>query len=219
MQEAKPDYILFDLDGTIIDPHKGITLCVEYALAYFGITVGDRATLNSFIGPPLRDSFMEFYGFTPAQAEKAVAKYRERYSSTGVYENTLYPGIREMLEKLKNSGKKIFLATSKPTAYAKLIIRQHDLEPYFSFIGGAELNGSRDRKADVILHVLENSAIDDTSTTAMVGDRRHDIEGARQTGLFPIGVTYGYGSRQELEQAGAGHIVSTVAALAEYICG
>lgn len=203
-------YILFDLDGTLTDPKEGITHSVAYALESFGIHVEDTDQLCPFIGPPLLDSFMEFYGLSEAQAQEAIAKYRERFGPIGLFENQVYAGIPEMLGRLKAQGKHLIVATSKPTVYSAEILKHFGLYDYFEFVSGSELDGTRTDKAEVIAYALEHCGITDLGEAVMVGDRRHDIIGARKNGLESIGVLYGYGSREEFEAAGAGQIAKTV---------
>lgn len=203
-------YILFDLDGTLTDPAEGITNSVAHALKKFGIENTDRTKLYKFIGPPLLDSFMEYYGFSQEKAQTAIDYYREYFRDTGIYENRVYDGIENMLETLKKSGKEIILATSKPEPFAREILRHFGLDKYFLFAAGSNLDGSRCAKAEVIAYALESAGIADKSEAIMVGDRKHDIIGAQKTGLDSIGVLFGYGSREELEQAGATFIAETV---------
>ena len=207
------EYILFDLDGTLTDPKIGITSCVKNSLESFGIEVESLDDLVCFIGPPLKESFMVYYGMDDEQAEKAVEKYRERFAPIGIFENAVFDGIAQMLEKLKNAGKTVALATSKPEIFAKQIMEHFDLAKYCSFMAGSELNGSRVEKADVITYCLENLGVKDPAKAIMVGDRKHDILGAAKNGLESIGVLFGYGSREELSEAGADYIVSDVAQL------
>ena len=208
MKEYK--YILFDLDGTLTDPAVGITTSVAYALEKFGIKVDDISTLNHFIGPPLLDSFMEDYGFTEDQAKNAIEYYRERFRVKGLYENIVYDGILGMLKELKKSGKELILATSKPEPFAKEIMQHFGLDKYFLFIAGSNFDGTRTAKSEVIEYALENAGVIDKTSCIMIGDRKHDIAGARKTSLDSIGVLYGYGSREELESAGATYIAETV---------
>lgn len=203
-------YILFDLDGTIIDPKIGITSSVAYALEKFDIHVENLDTLCKFIGPPLKDSFMDFYNFTDEDAEKAILYYRERFQEKGIYENFLYENFENLLIKLKNHGSKLFIATSKPTIFAEEILRHFNLTNYFDFIGGSNLDGTRSNKADVILHVLNENSITDLSSVIMVGDRKHDIIGAKKAGIQSIGVLYGYGNYDELISNGADYIVKNL---------
>lgn len=203
-------YILFDLDGTLTNPKEGITKSVAYALAYYGIKVDDLETLCKFIGPPLADSFMKFYQFSESQALEAVEKYREYFKPYGVYENEVYEGVDKLLSKLKSQGKKVVLATSKPTVFAKVILEHFDLMKYFDVVCGSELDGSRVKKGDVIRYAIEQAEIEDKSLAVMIGDREHDILGAKENGLESIGVLYGFGDRAEHETAGADFIVESV---------
>jgi phosphoglycolate phosphatase len=204
---------LFDLDGTLTDPKVGITNAVHYSLASFGIDVSDKNELTKFIGPPLRASFRNFYSFSIEDAEIAVQKYREYYSKTGVFENTAYPGIDELLSTLYGNGILIALATSKPTVYAKQILEQFELEQYFTMVAGSELDGTRDTKGEVIGFVIEHLNQGRELSSVMVGDRMYDVIGASENNMPSIGVTYGYGSKEELKDAGAEIIVDSVQAL------
>lgn len=206
-------YLLFDLDGTITDSEAGITRCVEYALNYFGIQVKDLHELSPFIGPPLLDSFKDFYNFTDEQAVIATEKYRERYTDKGIYENKLYPGIKELLAQAEQQGKTVILATSKPEIFARRILDYFELSNYFSFIAGSGLDGSLHTKTDVINYILQSNNITDLDTVVMIGDRKHDIIGAKDAGIDSIGVLYGFGNYDELAQAGATHIVKNIAEL------
>ena len=203
------DYILFDLDGTLTDPFDGISKCIIYALENFGISVPDPKALESFIGPPLFDQFKEQYGFTDDQAEQAVKKYRERYSTVGWKECTLISGTRELLKKLKGSGLRVALATSKPEGFAKKILEHFDIGEYFDFIGGAEMeHAGRNKKEDIISYVLQHLGVKDKKAAVMVGDRFYDIEGARANGIKTIAFLGGYGSLEEFKQHGADYIAS-----------
>ncbi len=230
--EAGKMYVLFDLDGTLTDPKEGITKCVQYALADFGIIEPDLDNLTCFIGPPLLQSFMGYYGFSEEEAERAVAKYRERFSTIGLFENSVFDGVHEMLEKLKASGKVICLATSKPEVYAKRIIEKYGVYKYFDIIVGSELDGRRTNKAEVIEEVLRQITVkaeNDAATVKakpignirekaiMVGDRHHDIDGAKACSMESIGVRFGYAGPGELEEAGATYIVDTVKDLEELL--
>lgn len=203
------NYVLFDLDGTLTDSAPGITNSIAYALEKFGITVEDKSELFKFIGPPLKESFHEFYGFNDEECAKAIAAQREYFTEKGMFENSVYDGIKDVLQDLKVEGKKVFLATSKPEPFAITILEHFGLSQYFDFIAGATLDGSRSTKKDVIAHVLKENGITDTKDVVMVGDRRHDIVGAAENNLDSIGVLFGYGNRAELEAAGATHIVKT----------
>mgnify|MGYP003205470650 CR=1 FL=1 len=213
-------YLLFDLDGTLTDPKIGITTCVQYALHSFGIEEPDLDKLEPFIGPPLRDSFMEFYGFTAKQAEEAVAKYRERFQDTGLFENEVYDGIPEMLKTLQSKGYFLAVASSKPQVYVERILEHFDLKKYFSVVVGSELDGRRETKDQVVQETLrqlfgENPV--DPAQVYMIGDRKFDVEGARALGVESVGVTYGYGSKEELKEAKADYIVQSVEELEKFL--
>lgn len=198
--------VLFDLDGTLTDPGIGITNSVAYALRKWGIEPPPRTELFKFIGPPLADSFSKFYGFSPEDAEKSVEYYREYFRDRGLYENEIYPGAEAMLKALKAGGRKVVLATSKPEEFAKRILEYFHIDGYFDFVAGASMDSSRNKKGDVIAYALRDAKITDLKNVVMVGDREHDILGARENGLDCIGVLFGYGSREELKAAGATHI-------------
>ncbi len=206
----------FDLDGTITDSSYGITNSVMYALKKFGIEESDRTKLYKFIGPPLTDSFKEYYGFSGEEVRRAVAYYREYYQEKGIFENRVYDGFEEMLQKLKAAGKRLVVATSKPEPYAKKIIEHFGLSQYFDYVAGMELDGGRGTKADVIRYALLACGIEEQSEVLMVGDREHDVIGAKKAGIDCLGVLYGFGSREELEQAGADYIVKTVAEIGSF---
>ncbi len=210
-------YILFDLDGTLTDPEEGITKSVAYSLESFGIKVDNLEDLRKFIGPPLKDSYMEFYQFSEEEALHAIQKYREYFPKKGIYENKIYAGIRDLLEALRGNGKKLLLATSKPTVYAKIILDYFDIAEYFSVIAGSELDGSRVDKSEVIAYAFEQAKIVDQEEAVMIGDRKHDILGAKKMGISSIGVLYGYGSREELEQAKADRMVESVKELKDLL--
>ncbi len=206
----KYETILFDLDGTLTDPALGITSGVAHALDFFGDKYEDLSSLEEFIGPPLREHFMEYCGVDRETAEEYVKKYREYYSVTGIYQNKVYEGIEEMLKALKDAGKTIVLATSKPETFAKIILDHFGLTKYFDFIAGALMSNTRTKKDEVIIYALENIGQYDKSSTVMVGDRMHDVEGAEKCGIDTIGVTFGYGTRRELSDSGAVIIVDSV---------
>lgn len=209
-------YILFDLDGTLTDPREGITACVQYALKDFGIEEPDQEKLEPFIGPPLKDSFMKYYNMTEEQAERAIAKYRERFQDTGIFENELYGGIHDLLRSLKNGGMHLAVASSKPTVYVERILKHFKIDKYFEVVVGSELDGTRVEKPQVLQEVFLRFFPDHMipyDQFCMVGDRKYDIDGARTFRVESIGVTYGYGSREELEEAKADHIVESVTEL------
>lgn len=203
-------YILFDLDGTLTDPGLGITNSVMHALNKFGIEVKDRSELYPFIGPPLTDSFKKFYGFDDEKANQALMFYREYFSVTGLFENDIYDGIPEALEKLKQAGFILSLATSKPDEFSIKILKHFDIYKYFDFIGAATMDEKRNKKIDVIQYVIDSLNVTDMSEMVMIGDRFYDIEGAKHFGMDSVGVTFGYGSRKELEDAGATYVVDSV---------
>lgn len=208
------DAVLFDLDGTLTDPGEGITNSVAHSLKKYGIEVEDKTSLYKFIGPPLHESYEEYYGFSREEAMKAVDYYREYYRAKGIYENELYDGVENMLSALYASGKKIILATSKPEIFAKEILRHFGLAKYFTYVAGANLDGTMTDKAEVVAYALTEGGVKDKSTAVMVGDRKHDIIGAKKNGIDSIGVLFGYGSREELETAGA----DCIAENADEIC-
>lgn len=208
-------YILFDLDGTLTDPGIGIIKSVQYALHKCGIEVDHTDDLCRFIGPPLRESFKVYYGLSDMGTEKAVENYREYFSKKGIYENTIYDGITDMLQKLKAAQKIMIVATSKPTVYAEKILEYFNIDKYFTFIGGSELDGRRSKKSEVIQYAVDKNNISDLNEVIMVGDREHDIIGAKEMGILSVGVLYGYGNYNELKKAGADFIVSSVEELTE----
>lgn len=200
------DVILFDLDGTLSDSGPGITNSVKYALDKYGIGVKDRRELFRFIGPPLVDSFMMFYGFSAEKALEITHVYREYYSVKGIFENEVYDGIEELLKKLQQAGKRVIVATSKPELFARKIIDHFGLTEYFEYVAGSNMNETRSYKDEVIAYALESCGITDLSKVLMVGDREHDILGAKKIGTDSLGVLWGYGDREELEKAGADYI-------------
>lgn len=212
-------YILFDLDGTLTDPKIGITTCVQYALHKMGIEEPDLDRLKPFIGPPLTDSFREFYGMNEEEAVQAVEYYRERFSTVGLFENEVYPGIPDLLADLKQKGRKLAIASSKPTVYVKRILEHFSICEYFDVIVGSELDGTRCRKEEVVEEALRQLVPDDVAekNVVMIGDRRFDIEGAKAYRVPSIGVDYGYAAEGELIEAGADRVVENVQELAELL--
>lgn len=213
----KYNQLLFDLDGTLTDPSEGITKCIAYALQHFGIETPDLTALQSWIGPPIKQSLMGIHHFDEAKADLGVEKYRERFADTGIYENRLFDGIPELLESLKNQGYKLYLATSKPTVFAERILRHFDIEQYFDFIGGSCLDDSRPTKAHVIGHVIDKTGIIHTDKALMIGDRKYDILGGKAFAMDTLGVLYGFGTKSELEQAGARYIISSITELSFFL--
>lgn len=202
--------ILFDLDGTLTDPQIGITKSVQYALRKMGINESDRNKLIPFIGPPLTTSFRDFYELDETQAWQAVQYYREYFSQTGIFENAVYPGIPELLAELRRAGKVLVVATSKPEVFARRILEHFHLMEFFSLVVGSQLNGSMVEKGEVIACVLNQLAPFPSQSVVMVGDRKHDIIGARQNNIEAIAVGYGYGTPEELQQAEPDFLATTV---------
>lgn len=211
------EYCFFDLDGTIIDSSDGITHSVCYALDKFGISETDRNKLFAFIGPPLTDSFEQFYGFSGDRCMEAVKYYREYYRVKGIYENQVYHGLEEVLRELKQRGKVLVVATSKPEVFAREIIEYYHLDQYFDYVAGMELDGRRGTKAEVIEYALEICGVTDRTKVLMIGDRKYDMEGARSAGIDALGVLYGFGSRAELNLAGADYIAESVMDILSYV--
>lgn len=200
------DVFIFDLDGTLTDSKDGIINCVKYALEFYGIEEHDEEVLLRFIGPPLYDSFTGVYGFSHERALEAVNKYRERFSTVGLFENALISGAEEVLSYLKKSGKTVVLATSKPIVYAKRIIEEFGISEFFDFALGAELNGDMSRKEDLIGEALKRAEVGDLSKAVMIGDRSYDIAGAKKCKIASVGLRSGYAESGELEKAGADFI-------------
>ncbi|MBO9130778.1 HAD family hydrolase [Bacillus sp. 165] len=207
------NFILFDLDGTLTDPKDGIINSVQYALAKMGIKEQDSNVLLEFIGPPIQDSFAQLYGFNQEQISTAVAYYREYFKVTGMFQNEVYPGILELLQSLRREGKTLIVATSKPTVFAERILEHFALDKYFSKIIGSNLDGTRTAKTDIINHILLQYPNSETTEFIMIGDRKHDIIGAKNMLVHSVGVTWGYGSITELESIKPTHIVKSVSEL------
>jgi phosphoglycolate phosphatase len=218
-QLADYEIILFDLDGTLTDSKIGITKSAQYALAKFGIEADADALVN-FIGPPLGDSFRKFYGFDEVQVRRAVGYYRERFANTGIFENEVYPGIPELLAELTQQGKRLFVATSKATVFARRIVDHFQLDPYFEAVVGGNLDGTMDAKAEVIGHLIAEFGLEQyRNRMVMVGDRKHDLIGAKANQLVAIGVTYGYGTTAELNRLGPAALAGSVAELGNLLLG
>lgn len=210
-------YILFDLDGTLTDPREGITKSVQYALAKMGIEEPDLTALEHFIGPPLYDEFRRCYDFDDTQAKQAVAAYRERFSVHGWKENLLFDGVPTMLQTLRAAGKTLAVASSKPTVFVKKILELFEIAPYFDAVSGATLDGSISTKAQVVEQALAMLSVRDREDVVLVGDRMHDVEGARSCAIDCVGVTFGFGGFEELHQAGAKYIVRDFAELIQVL--
>ena len=200
---------VFDLDGTITDSGTGIMNAIRYAIEKKKFAEPPEKVMRSFIGPPLREQFQSVFGLDESESREMVELYRVYYEDRGIFENRVFDGVPEMLETLKNKGVTVLMATSKPEKYAKVIAEHFGLLRYFDFIGGACMDGTRTAKDEVIGYVIEACGIseEERKQAVMIGDRRHDILGAKKTGLHSMGVLYGYGSREELEEAGAEEIV------------
>ena len=212
----KYKYLFFDLDGTLTEPGIGITNSVMYALEKFGIKVNDRMELYKFIGPPLVDSFKEFYGFDDLKAWKAVEYYREYFSRDGLFENRVYDGIDDLLQKLISDGHELYVATSKPTEYSIRILEKFDLLKYFNYVSGSNMDEKNSSKAMIIEHALQISKAD-KNDVLMIGDRHHDIDGAKANGIASLGVLFGYGSLEELRMAGADYIAEEVDDILKFV--
>lgn len=208
--QKKFNFILFDLDGTLSDPKIGITKSVQFALDRMGIRIDNLDELDSFIGPPLQQSFSEYYSFDEAQTRKAITHYRERFSDVGMYENTLYDHIPTLLQELKEHGHTLIVATSKPTVFAEEILKYFNIHHHFDLVVGSNLDGTRTAKTEIIQYILDFYEQHSSEAFIMIGDRKHDIIGAHNTGIDSIGVTYGYGSEEEIKQINPTYQVSTV---------
>ncbi len=209
-------WILFDLDGTLVDNSEGIIKSARYALERKGLPDEPDSRLRRFIGPPLHTSFMEFYGFSEEEAFECVELYRERYRVKGVYESKLFEGIREMLIKLADSGVKLCVSTSKPLVFTESILKQHGVYELFTHIVGANLDGSMTDKTEVIEETLRRIG-DDSAYKLMIGDRSFDMIGAGNCGIDGVGVYFGFAEPGELEKAGAKYIANTVKELEELL--
>lgn len=205
----KKEHIFFDLDGTLVDSMPGITRSVQYALHRYGIEVEDLNELKPFVGPPLHESFKEFYHFSEEEAWRAIEIFREYYTERGWLESAVFDGVEETLKRLHEVGRKLYVATSKPEHMAKQVLEHYGLSQYFECIGGAIDDNKREKKDEVIAYVMETCGLKETDSIVMVGDRRHDIAGAHKQALQAVGVLYGYGSREEFEAAGADWITET----------
>jgi phosphoglycolate phosphatase len=209
--------VFFDLDGTLVDSGEGVRNSVEYALKKFGIEVENKDSLSCFIGPPLTVSFKTFYGFDDENADRGVAYYREYYKDKGIFEGYVYDGIEETLKRLKDAGKRVMVATSKPEEYAKRVLEKFGIAKYFDFIAGATMDEkTRANKIEIMQYAFDSCGAS-PSDTIMVGDRLFDIEGAKHFGMECIAVLYGYGSMEEFERYGAEYIVETAEDVANLI--
>ena len=212
------DFVLFDLDGTLTDSAPGIINCIEYALTELDLPSPGSDELRAHLGPPLAVTFRDHFGMDDSQITAAIAKYRERYHDIGLFENQVYDGIPELLTTLQHAGYRMATATSKPEYSATRILQHFDLDQYFEFIGAAALDTSRDSKSLVIGHTLANTNTHpDSHSMIMIGDRSHDVHGAKEHGIDTIGVLWGYGDAPELEAAGAIQLASNPKSLAEIL--
>lgn len=206
------DDLLWDLDGTLTASAPGIINCVKYALDFFGINETDEAKLNLFIGPPLTESFMNIYEFSKEKALQALLKYQERYTEKGMYENSLFDGIKETLAALKTKGKHLIVATAKPEMYMTPILKNYGIADYFEFAGGADLKSGRDSKSQVIEYVIKKCSLEEARENGkvlMIGDRSNDIEGAHKNNLPCCACLWGYGSMEEFEKYKADFVIKT----------
>lgn len=211
------EYILFDLDGTVVNSGKGIINSVIYAAESFGIKINRPEELRKFVGPPLKDSIISYFDFDSQKAEEMVLKYREHYGEKGIFECELYPGIKELLCDLAKAGKKPAIATTKPTYFAEKILSHLGVAQYFVKIAGSNLDGSRQDKHEVIEYCIKSLGIADRTAVIMIGDRKYDIEGAEKSEIDVIGVSYGFGELSELKNAGAKTIVKDIDELRKII--
>lgn len=209
--------VFFDLDGTLCDPRQGIVRCFQYALGEMRYPVPPEEQLLRYIGPPLFESFAALLGSDAALVKRAVDLYRERFVSKGMFENTIYVGIPDALQKLTDAHYQPHVVTSKPTAFARQIIEHFGLERFFHNVYGSELDGTRADKRHLIAHVLDQEQIQ-PAHAVMIGDREHDIKGAIANGVRPVGVLWGYGSREELTKAGASLLCDSPESLAKHFC-
>ncbi|MCQ6357781.1 MULTISPECIES: HAD family hydrolase [Bacillus] len=207
---------LFDLDGTLTDPKEGIINSVLYALEKIGIEEVNISELDSFIGPPIQQSFVDRYNMNEIEVERAVFYFREYLKQSGLLENKVYDGIGALLQELKDAGNRLFVATSKPTVFAKQVIEHFQLTSFFEEIVGSNLDGTRIKKEEIIAHILQTNEELQKEEMVMIGDRKHDVIGANSNGIASIGVLYGYGNENELSDAGASHIVKDVEELQSF---
>jgi len=213
----KYKYILFDLDGTLTDPGVGITKAVQYALKKNNIVEESLSTLEKFIGPPLKESFVEFYSFNEKMVSDSIQYFREYFRKNGIFENKIYSGILDLLGELRNKGCKVVVATSKPTVFANTVLKNFGMMKYFDLVVGSNLDGTLGNKAEIINCIIENLKIKNLEETIMIGDRKYDIIGAEKNNIDSIGVLYGYGSLEELEAARPTYIVDSISQLYELL--
>lgn len=206
-------HLVFDLDGTIIDPKEGITGSVAYALGKMGFIQTDLELLTKYIGPPLTESLVQYNHFNPEQVKEAVGYYREHFKQYGIMQNHLYPGMVDLLDYFHKQDIKLYIATSKPLEFAEIILKNYGIDHYFTCIMGSNLDGTRVRKGEVIAELLKVAKLTELSEIVMIGDREHDVIGALENGIDSIGVEYGFGSFEELDDAGATYVVESISLL------
>lgn len=212
----KYKYILFDLDGTLTDPKVGITKAVQYALEKNNIKEDSLSTLEKFIGPPLKDSFMEFYSFDEKKSLDSIQYFREYFKEKGIFENEIYLGIEDLLKKLKQNNYKIIVATSKPLVFAKTILKHFKMIEYFDLVVGSNLDGTLVDKGEIISYVIDYLKIKNLKEVIMIGDRKYDIIGAKKNNIDSIGVLYGYGTIEELKIANPNYMINSIDQLYEF---
>lgn len=208
--------ILFDLDGTITDSSPGIINSYKYSLHKFGLTENDENIIRTYIGSPLRAYYSERQMLSHTDSEIAVKFFREHYNETGIYENNVYPGLYELISELYDSGCRLYIATSKPEKFALTVLDHFKLDKFFSYIKGSDMSPDNKPKSEIIRHVIETNRLTKPECI-MVGDRYHDIRGAKENGIRSAAVTYGYGSASELKNEFPDHIVSDAAGLREVL--
>ena len=213
------NYVAFDLDGTLTDPFQGITNSLIYAFQKMDKEVPERAELSKMIGPPLSESFPMYYGFTDAETDTAIKHFQTYFKDQGLYENVLFPGVKEMLEALTARGIKVLLATSKPEVFGREILCHFGIDGYFTYAGGGSMDESFVKKGAILNYVIEKSGAEKRCDVVMVGDRCHDLIGARENGVDGIGVLFGYGSREELEKENPVYIAENMEMLKNYLLG
>lgn len=216
---TKYNTIFFDLDGTLSDSALGIIRCLQYSLEKFNIVEEKVEKLRHYIGPSLRETYTQIYGMSDAQAVQATAFYRERFEREGIKENVMFEGVSNLLEKLKSENKTVVLATAKPTLHAKQILEYYQIDHYFTVIAGSNFDGTREHKGEVIKYALSQLENPNVHSIIMVGDRKHDIVGAKENGMAAIGVGYGYGTLEELAEAKPDKIVASVEELSRILLG
>lgn len=209
-------YVFFDFDGTLSDSKEGVIDGVIYTLSHYGISVEDREALVKYVGPPLIESFSEYFE-DREEAERAVARFREYYRDKGVFQNEMFAGIDLLLKRLKDKGRILIVATSKLEKFAKMILQDFGIFEYFDFVAGHNEEKGLNSKEDVIKHAIKELEIDGISEAVMVGDRKYDIIGAKAVGMDSVGVLFGYGGREELEEYGATYIAETVEDIEKYV--